>query len=345
MNALRYLLSLVETDALSLKMKDYALLIEDVLAREDIAFKSSSDDNEISFEITGKGGLACWIAVRSSGSNEQETTLAVCIPFASIPDESLLPFYRSCLEQNEYLIGCALSVYGDRLRVVSERETTGLDRAEVRNLIFQSFDTAYRKGRLMFNEFGAEPLFKVNWTRQPSAPITPLCGDELLDKVRSLGDVSKSDLVRASGYCTHLSDGTERLNFTGFYEALLEAKGVEAAPEGVSGVTEDGRQLSYVCKLRSDGSLVLTKAYTLLLNLLPGDEFYVVLDESSIYLRPFGLDQSYESTIADEMRVTIDEGNNIFIPAPLIAPLNCTPYHDFEIKLGRTQIRLILITK
>ena len=317
-------------------------MIEDVLARDDIAFNSSNDDNEISYEITGKGGLACWIAVRSTGTEEQETTLAVCIPFASIPGESLLPFYRSCLEQNEYLIGCALSVYGDRLRVVSERETTGLDRAEIRNLIFQSFDTAYRKGRLMFDEFGAEPLFRVNWTRQPSVPITPLRGDELLDKVRSLGDASKSDLVRACGYFTRRSDGTERLNFTDFYEALLEAKGIDAAPEGVSGVTEDARQLSYICKRRSDGSLVLTKAYTLLLNLLPGDEFYVVLDESNIILRPFGLDPSYESSVTNEMRVTIDQANNIFIPSPLVASLSCTADAEFDIKLGRTQIRLVL---
>ena len=336
-NALRYLLSLVETDSHCLKMKDYALMIEDVLARDDIAFNSSSDDNEISYEITGKGGLACWMAVRSTGTDEQETTLAVCIPFASIPDECLLPFYRSCLEQNEYLIGCALSVYGDRLRVVSERETTGLDRAEIRNLIFQSFDTAYRKGRLMFDEFGAEPLFRVNWTRQQTNSSIPLCGDELLNKVRSLGDVSKSDLVRACGYSTQRSDGTERLNFTAFYEALLEAKGVELAPEGVNGITEDGRQLSYICSMRSDRSLILTKAYTLLLNLLPGDEFYVFVDQTSLTLRLF------DSNVTDQMRVTVDENNNIFIPPHLLSSINCPDGQDFEIKLSATYIRLVLI--
>ncbi len=53
-----------------------------------------------------------------------------------------------------------------------------------------------------------------------------LTGKELLEKVESLGDVSKSDLVRECGYVGTKKDGGERLYFTAFYEALLEAKGV-----------------------------------------------------------------------------------------------------------------------
>ncbi|MFO0057092.1 MAG: AbrB family transcriptional regulator, partial [Cyanobacteriota bacterium] len=52
-----------------------------------------------------------------------------------------------------------------------------------------------------------------------------LTGADLLAKVKELGDVSKSDLVRSCGYVSTKKDGTERLNFTAFYEALLEAKG------------------------------------------------------------------------------------------------------------------------
>jgi len=50
-----------------------------------------------------------------------------------------------------------------------------------------------------------------------------LTGADLLAKVKELGDVSKSDLVRSCGYVSSKKDGTERLNFTAFYEALLEA--------------------------------------------------------------------------------------------------------------------------
>jgi hypothetical protein len=51
-------------------------------------------------------------------------------------------------------------------------------------------------------------------------------GPELLAKVKELGDVSKSELVRECGYVSTKKDGGERLNFTAFYEALLGAKGV-----------------------------------------------------------------------------------------------------------------------
>ena len=51
-----------------------------------------------------------------------------------------------------------------------------------------------------------------------------LVGEELLAKVKELGDVSKSDLVRACGYVSTKKGGGERLNFTAFYEALLKAK-------------------------------------------------------------------------------------------------------------------------
>jgi hypothetical protein len=41
-----------------------------------------------------------------------------------------------------------------------------------------------------------------------------LTGSDLLAKVKELGDVSKSDLVRAAGYVSTKKDGSERLNFT-----------------------------------------------------------------------------------------------------------------------------------
>ena len=48
-----------------------------------------------------------------------------------------------------------------------------------------------------------------------------LTGAELLNKVKDLGDVSKSDLVRSCGYVSTKKDGGERLNFTAFYDCLL----------------------------------------------------------------------------------------------------------------------------
>jgi hypothetical protein len=42
-------------------------------------------------------------------------------------------------------------------------------------------------------------------------------------------------LNRSAGYVSTKKDGSERLNFTAFYEALLEAKGVTLGDGGGSG--------------------------------------------------------------------------------------------------------------
>ena len=44
-----------------------------------------------------------------------------------------------------------------------------------------------------------------------------LTGKDLLAKVKDLGDVSKSDLVKACGYVSTKKGGGERLNYTAFY--------------------------------------------------------------------------------------------------------------------------------
>jgi hypothetical protein len=113
-----------------------------------------------------------------------------------------------------------------------------------------------------------------------------LTGSELLAKVKELGDVSKSELVRASGYVSIKKDGSERLNFTAFYEALLEAKGVSLGDSG--GSAKAGRKLSYVATVQGNGNLLVGKAYTAMLELNPGDEFEIKLGRKQIRLVPAG---------------------------------------------------------
>ena len=115
-----------------------------------------------------------------------------------------------------------------------------------------------------------------------------LTGSDLLNKVKDLGDISKSDLVRACGYVSTKKDGGERLNFTAFYEALLEAKGVSLGVGGVGGVGKGGRKLSYVATVQGNGNLLIGKAYTALLDLKPGDEFEIKLGRKQIRLTQVG---------------------------------------------------------
>lgn len=115
-----------------------------------------------------------------------------------------------------------------------------------------------------------------------------LTGSELLAKVKELGDVSKSELVRSCGYVSSKKDGTERLNFTAFYEALLEAKGVSLGEGSDKGRGKGGRSLSYVAKVQFNGNLLVGKAYTAQLGLEPGDEFEIKLGRKQIQLIPVG---------------------------------------------------------
>ena len=116
-----------------------------------------------------------------------------------------------------------------------------------------------------------------------------LTGPELLSKVKELGDVSKSDLVRECGYVSTKKDGGERLNLTAFYEALLNAKGVNLGTDSTGrGTGRGGSKLSYTTKIQFNGNLMVGKAYTALLDLQPGDEFEIKLGRKQIKLIPLG---------------------------------------------------------
>ncbi|MCF8140354.1 MAG: hypothetical protein K9J75_04510 [Cyanobium usitatum Tobar12.5m-G36] len=64
-----------------------------------------------------------------------------------------------------------------------------------------------------------------------------LIGTQLIAKAAELGNASKSELASEAGYLSLNEDGTERLDLTSFYEALLEAKGIsleEIEPEQIN---------------------------------------------------------------------------------------------------------------
>ena len=120
-----------------------------------------------------------------------------------------------------------------------------------------------------------------------------LTGTDLLAKVKELGDVSKSDLVRECGYVSNKKDGGERLNFTAFYEALLDAKGVNLSGAGAA-IGKGGRKLSYIAKVQGNGNLLIGKAYTAMLDLKPGDNFEIKLGRKAIRLVPQGIEDEGE---------------------------------------------------
>ena len=117
---------------------------------------------------------------------------------------------------------------------------------------------------------------------------TMLTGADLLAMVKELGDASKAELVRAAGYLSTMKDGTERLNYTAFYEALLEAKGMNLGERSGKEPLRPGRKLSYATKVQFNGNLMVGRAYTELLDLKPGDAFEIKLGRRQIRLVPVG---------------------------------------------------------
>ena len=114
-----------------------------------------------------------------------------------------------------------------------------------------------------------------------------LTGTELLTKVKELGDVSKTELATQCGYVSKKKDGSDRVNFTAFYEALLGAKGIELGGGGAA-IGKGGRKLSYVTTVQGNGNLLVGKAYTAMLGLEPGAEFDIKLGKKAIRLVPVG---------------------------------------------------------
>ena len=123
---------------------------------------------------------------------------------------------------------------------------------------------------------------------------TMLTGPDLLAKVKELGNASKSDLVRACGYVRTKKDGGERLNFTAFYEALLEARGVSLGDGPGKGMGKAGRNLNFTTKVHFNGNLMIGKAYTSMLDLKPGDSFEIKLGRKAIRLIPAGSTEDEE---------------------------------------------------
>ena len=65
-------------------------------------------------------------------------------------------------------------------------------------------------------------------TEKPSS--TPITGKALLQKVKDLGNLPRSEVARLCGQYTETKDHKIRAKKTEFYDALLAAKGIDLEP-------------------------------------------------------------------------------------------------------------------
>ncbi len=50
-----------------------------------------------------------------------------------------------------------------------------------------------------------------------------LTKNQLIETIKENSDLSKSELVKVTGYTSVRKDGSIKLNFTAFYQALIDA--------------------------------------------------------------------------------------------------------------------------
>lgn len=104
-----------------------------------------------------------------------------------------------------------------------------------------------------------------------------LTGQPLLDKIKELGDVSKDELARATGYVRTKKDGSEAFRFTSMYEAITEAStGVKVGGKATGG--KPGRTLTYVTSVAKSGAALVGKSYLAKLGAEIGDELDIEVD-------------------------------------------------------------------
>jgi AbrB-like transcriptional regulator len=115
----------------------------------------------------------------------------------------------------------------------------------------------------------------------------PLTGEELLEKVKSLGNASKDEKAKACGYYTKTKNGIERVNMMKFLNALIDAEGIRL-DSTANGTGRGGRSASYKISVQSNGNLLIGAAYTAKMNLKPGDEFEITLGRKHIKLNKLG---------------------------------------------------------
>ena len=104
-----------------------------------------------------------------------------------------------------------------------------------------------------------------------------LTGQPLLDKIKELGDVSKDELARATGYVRTKKDGSEAFRFSSMYEAITEAStGVKVGGKATGG--KPGRTLTYVTSVAKAGAALVGKGYLAQLGAEIGDELDIEVD-------------------------------------------------------------------
>lgn len=114
-----------------------------------------------------------------------------------------------------------------------------------------------------------------------SDQATKLQGAELLAKLKTMGNVGKSQKAHACGYYSYKKDGSIRYNYTQLYQAIAEANGVDLKPKKTG-----KRSLAYRAAVLTTGAVLIGARYVQELGLQAGDQVAISRRGGKLVLDP-----------------------------------------------------------
>lgn len=145
-----------------------------------------------------------------------------------------------------------------------------------------------------------------------------LKGSELLAKVAELAGQSKTDIARACGYVATKKDGSERILFSAYYEAIIDAKGVYlGTPEPKVVKAGRGKPLGFNVKVSKTGVIPVTAGYSALIGVSDGDRVDIEHIDGALILR-----KAVDEVTVSDTPVTTYESE----PAPAEAERELAPF-------------------
>lgn len=120
----------------------------------------------------------------------------------------------------------------------------------------------------------------------------PLTGKALLQKLKELAHLPKRETAKYCGYYSTTKNDRTRVNLSGFYNAVLAAKGIPLSSERKK--DGRGREAAYRASVHKNGQIVLGTAYTESMGLTPGDQFEIKLGYKHIHLIQVDGDRTQE---------------------------------------------------
>jgi AbrB-like transcriptional regulator len=127
----------------------------------------------------------------------------------------------------------------------------------------------------------AKVVAKIEAPTEVAATEVPLTGKALLQKVKEFSHLAKRETAKQCGYVKTSASGSVRTDLSGFYDAVLSAKGVKLDETGRD---TRGKVATYKATVHKNGQLLIGSAYTKGMGLKEGDVFTIKLGYKHIHL-------------------------------------------------------------